>query len=213
VATDDAAADLARLRAAGSGLGEPEARSRTRPDGEIVRWRAAFPASLDPDGPPFVVEHEPVGAEWGDAARAARARFVHPAGGVAVATGITLPVPDASRTAHAYEATVGLRFEGDPPRAGIGDQAITLVRGVPLADPAIVDLRLRPERRFDVEVLGVRWRSTLSAPRHRPAQVPEAAGMGPAVPAWRRSRSCRRVRQRLKDRRAWSRQWPATTAR
>lgn len=159
VATDDAAADLARLRAAGSGLGEPESRSRTRPDGEVVRWRAAFPPSLDPDGPPFVVEHEPVGAEWGDDARAARARFVHPAGGVAVATGLTLPVPDVSRTARAYETTVGLRFDGDQPRAHIGDQVITLAPGAPLVDPAIVDLRLAPARAFDVVALGVRWRS------------------------------------------------------
>lgn len=159
VATDDAAADLAGLRAAGSRLGELEARSRTRPDGEVVRWKAAFPPSLDPDGPPFVVEHEPVGAEWGDEARAARARFVHPAGGVAFATGLTLPVPDVQAAARAYGVTVGLEFGGDPSRARIGDQVITLVPGVPLDDPAIVDLRLEPGRPFDVEALGVRWRS------------------------------------------------------
>lgn len=159
VATDDAAADLARLRAAGSGLGELEARSRTRPDGEVVRWRAAFPPSLDPDGPPFIVEHEPVGAEWGDEARAARARFVHPAGGVAVATGLTLPVPDVPGSANAYAATVGLHFSGDPREARVGDQRVTLVPGIPLVDPAIVDLRLQPARPFDVVSLGVRWRS------------------------------------------------------
>src|SRR3990170_1302710 len=48
LATDDADEELARLRADGSDLGDVEARSRTRPDGEVVRWRAAFPPLLGP---------------------------------------------------------------------------------------------------------------------------------------------------------------------
>ena len=41
IATDDIAGDAAELRTAGSPMGEPETRSRTRPDGEVVTWRAA----------------------------------------------------------------------------------------------------------------------------------------------------------------------------
>ena len=72
LATDDAGADTARLRAAGSSIGEVETRSRTRPDGEIVTWQAAYgelgPAchrswsSMSwraPSGVPRLERHEP----------------------------------------------------------------------------------------------------------------------------------------------------------
>jgi hypothetical protein len=159
VATDDADGDLARLHLAGSDLGDVEARSRTRPDGEVVRWRAAFPPALGPASPPFIVEHEDVGAEWGAAARAARASLVHPVGGVATVTGLTLPVRDPGGVAAAYLASVGLAFRGDPATATIGAQAVTLAAGDPDGDPATIHLRIDPARAFDVEALGVRWRA------------------------------------------------------
>lgn len=96
LATDGADADLARLRGQGSPLGDIEARSRTRPDGEVVRWRAAFPPALGPDKPPFIVEHERTGAEWGDGARAERARLAHPFGAAARIAGLALPVSDVA---------------------------------------------------------------------------------------------------------------------
>ena len=49
LATDDVVRDVARLRAAGSPIGEPVAGSRVRPDGEVVRWVCAFP-ELGPGG-------------------------------------------------------------------------------------------------------------------------------------------------------------------
>jgi HPt (histidine-containing phosphotransfer) domain-containing protein len=76
----DVAHDVARLRAAGSPIGEPVAGSRVGPDGEVVRWVCAFP-ELGPERPPFLIEHETAGAEWDDEARAARAAFRHPGGG------------------------------------------------------------------------------------------------------------------------------------
>jgi hypothetical protein len=166
IATGDVDADVARLRAGGSPLGDPETRSRTRPDGEVVTWRAAY-ADLGPSAPPFLVEHELAGAEWGDEARAARAAFAHPLGGPVELIGIELPVPDIHTTSAAYAETIGLRVDPTSSIAHVGDQSIHLVRGRPLFEPAVVELELeseeprgpRPARRA-VEAVGVRWRIT-----------------------------------------------------
>ena len=158
--TDDAAADAARLRAAGSTIGEPETRSRTRPDGEVVTWHAAY-GELGPALPPFIVEHERIGAEWGDEARATRASFEHPLGGRARVVGLQLPVPDVASAAAAYAATVGLSLDPTSSTTHVGDQSIRLVPGRPLVDPALVEIEVAglagPPRR-DVDACGVRWR-------------------------------------------------------
>ncbi|HSL97407.1 MAG TPA: VOC family protein, partial [Candidatus Deferrimicrobiaceae bacterium] len=127
LATDDAGADLVRLRGAGSELSDLEARSRTRPDGEVVRWRAAFPATLASDEPPFIVEHEPVGAEWGPEARRERARFRHPIGGPVRLRAMSLPVRDPAATAARYRAALGLHATGEPRTIVVGDQAVRLL--------------------------------------------------------------------------------------
>lgn len=167
VATDDANADLVRLRAEGSGLGDIEARSRTRPDGEVIRWRAAFPPSLGPAEPPFIVEHELVGAEWGDAARAARASFAHPLGGSARVAALELPVPDIETTTAAYARTVGIEFSDIDPRsarAAIGAQVVRLHHGAPLWNPAVIEIAVdrapgaSGTAPHEIDALGVRWR-------------------------------------------------------
>ena len=132
-----------RLRRAGSELSDIEARSRTRPDGEVIRWRAAFPPSLGPAEPPFIVEHELVGAEWGDTARAARASFVHPLGGPARIAALELPVPDIEEATDAYARTIGIEFSDIDPRSAhavIGRQAIRLHHGAPLWNPAVIEI-------------------------------------------------------------------------
>jgi len=160
LATDDATADLARLRVAGSALTDLEARSRTRADGEVVRWRAAFPPSLGPAQPPFIVEHEPVGAEWGADARRERARFRHPVGGPVRLRALTLPVDDPAATAAGYRVTLGLGLAGEPPAVDVGGQTIRLVSDREGAGPALVDLESPGARPVDRIVLGVRWRVT-----------------------------------------------------
>ena len=160
LATDDAAADAARLRATGSPLGEPETRSRTRPDGEVVTWHAAH-GELGPALPPFILEHELSGAEWSDDARAARAAFEHPLGGLVRLVGLEIPVPDVAAAAAAYARTVGLDVEASSSTAHVGDQSIRLVPGRPLTDPAVVELELIGAAtvvRRDVDACGVRWR-------------------------------------------------------
>ena len=162
--TDDADQELARLRAEGSDLGDIEARSRTRPDGEVVRWRAAFPPLLGPAEPPFILEHEPVGAEWGEDARAARASFAHPIGGPARIVAVELPVPDIEATANACARSVGVQFSDIDPRsahAAIGSQVVRLHHGAPLWNPAVVEISVGGIRELagrEIDVVGVRWR-------------------------------------------------------
>jgi hypothetical protein len=161
IATDDVDGDYTRLVADGSDLAEPQTRSRARPDGEVVTWRAAY-AELGPARAPFIVEHEPVGAEWGEAARTERAAFVHPLGAPARVVGLELPVPDPVATAADYDATLGLRVDAASRTAHVGDQSIRLVRGRPLEDPAIVIVELvgrtPGQAHRDVDACGVRWR-------------------------------------------------------
>ncbi|HSO28773.1 MAG TPA: VOC family protein [Candidatus Sulfomarinibacteraceae bacterium] len=174
VASDDLDADLARLRAGGSDLGEIEARSRARPDGEVVRWRASFPPRLGPAEPPFVIEHELSGAEWGEAARAARASFVHPLGSGARITALELPVANIEAAAVAYSRTVGVQCSDIDPRsahAAIGAQAVRLHHGAPLWNPAVVELTIEGADSSrdnagiadiaaarEIDAVGVRWR-------------------------------------------------------
>ncbi|MBA3878049.1 MAG: hypothetical protein C0498_14230, partial [Anaerolinea sp.] len=164
---DSVDADLETLRAAGSDLGDVEARSRTRPDGEEVRWRAAFPPSLGPAEPPFIVEHELVGAEWGEGARAARAGFVHPIGGPAHVTALELPVPDIAKATSAYARTVGIAFSDIDPRnahAAVGPQVVRLHHDAPWWNPAVVEIVVdrAPDASGsaprEIDALGVRWR-------------------------------------------------------
>lgn len=160
VASDGAAGDLARLRAGGSDLSDLESRSRTRPDGEVVRWRATFPPVLGPGEPPFLIDHELVGAEWGDAARVDRARQVHPVGGAARVSAIELPCLDVAGAATRFGRTLGLDIDPASGRGTVGDQEIRLVSSAS-ADPAVVEVTVRsstiPEP-WSVEAVGVRWR-------------------------------------------------------
>lgn len=165
VASDGLDTDLARLRAAGSRLSDVEARSRTRPDGEVVRWLAAFPPALGPSEPPFVIEHELVGAEWGDQARAERAALVHPSGRPARVTALELPVANVAAAADAYDRDIGVAFGDVDPRgatARVGTQEVRLRHGAPLWNPAVVEIVGvgvdAGAATREIDALGVRWR-------------------------------------------------------
>lgn len=112
VAVDDCAAEVARLRGSGASIGDPVAGSRVRPDGEVVRWVAAFP-ELGPDEPPFLIEHEMTGAEWGPEALAARRAFRHPGLGAARLGRLVLPIADPAAYTARCEAAVGVTFRAD----------------------------------------------------------------------------------------------------
>jgi hypothetical protein len=155
LATDNAAVEVARLRAAGSTIGDPVAGARARPDGETVRWITAFP-TLGPEGPPFLIEHELAGAEWGEEARAARAAFRHRVGGALRLAGIELPVADPRIAMADHGSEVGLRFD-DAGLARVGDQWVRL-RAADDAPPVVDLTGERGTRELDVVRFGVRWR-------------------------------------------------------
>ena len=161
IATDDCAADARRLRAAGSPIGEPVEGSRRRPDGEVVRWQTAFPG-LGPGDPPFLIEHEPQGTEWGPGARVARAAFRHPAGGRLRVEGLELPVRDPAAAAGRYREVLGVAIDAGH-SVTIGGQVVMLVGpgGGRPADAVPVVWIASPDRgvrAVDLVRFGVRWR-------------------------------------------------------
>lgn len=174
LATDDVAGDVARLRAAGSRIGPPVAGSRRRPDGEIVRWITAFPA-LGPDEPPFLIEHEAHGAEWGDVARAARSAFRHPAGGRVRLATLEFPVVDPAATATRYATETGMMFDAAGV-ARVGGQEIRLRAAD--GGPVVVTMAGEPgSPGADVVRFGVRWR------RHPAAEHDAGSAMAGVNPA------------------------------
>jgi hypothetical protein len=163
LATDGARRAAIHLRAAGSTISEARHGERARPDGEIVRWSVAIPPHLGPAEPPFVIEHELAGAEWGDEARAAREAFVHPFGGRARLVGLELAVERPREVAAAYRSMLGIVLTpaaGAEPadlEARVGDHAIRLVRPTPDDPPARIGiLTTGPGHRL-VDLFGCRF--------------------------------------------------------
>lgn len=167
VAVDDCAAEVARLRLLGSPVGNPLPGSRTRPDGEAVRWVAAFPPRLGPREPPFLIEHEMAGPEWGPAALAARRAFSHPGPGAVRLAGLTLPVAAPEDLAARVAATLGIAFGRVPGGlvASIGRDTLRLRaagEGLPAVGLASADRDLAP---MALERHGVRWQIVAGAHR------------------------------------------------
>ncbi len=165
LASDELAADTARLRRSGASLGEPVDGERTRPDGETVRWRLGLPQRLGPDETPFLIEHASSGPEWGADARRGRAEQVHPVGGAARLRRLEVAVSDPARLAARYRVEVGLTF--GPPGGAIldcqvGDQVLRLLpAGHDRPDAAVV-IAISSGRPRDVDLLGCRFRLELA---------------------------------------------------
>jgi hypothetical protein len=175
LATDDIDAEVTRLRTRGSRIGRPVAGARSRPDGEVVRWTTAFPA-LGPEGAPFLIEHVPVGSEWGEGARSVRAAFRHPVGGALRLAGIDLPVADPAGAMGTQARDVGLRFD-ETWAAQVDGQHVRLRAAD--GEPPIVDIVAEPGAPvLDVVRFGVRWRRRAAAtlPRSGRANHPSRTG-------------------------------------
>jgi hypothetical protein len=146
LATDGARREVMALRAAGSPISDAIAGSRLRPDGASVAWQCAFPPLPGRAEPPFLIEHELTGPEWGEEARRDRATFIHPFGGTARLVGVEIVVPDPAATAAAYASVLGVVVPPGPgPIPGerevrIGEHGIRLVPppgdGVAASEPA-----------------------------------------------------------------------------
>ena len=161
LASDDLATDAATLRARGSVLGVPEAGSRDRPDGRVVRWRLAHEPNPDPDlGLLFLIEHDANAAEWTAAERAERVASAHPLGGPARLERVEVPVSSTHRATMRVHRDVGVAFRpslaGGGARDGaVGRQTLRLFPATK-SDPPRVVVRGGSAGR-EVEVLGLRW--------------------------------------------------------
>jgi hypothetical protein len=156
VASDDLRNDVAALRERGSDLSDPIAGERVRPDGQVVRWRLAAAPQLDPELPPFLIEHDASSAEWTRADRAARrddpARL----------TTLEIAVSDVSATIGRFLKTTGLRFRpslvGQGAREStIGAQSVRIRPGQEPGTPhATIHLAIAGAT-GEVDLLGCHW--------------------------------------------------------
>jgi hypothetical protein len=134
--------------------------SRTRPDGELVEWWAAFPQSrLAPHGIPFLIQHAYVGSEWGTAAVAERASFRHPLGSSVHLSRLDLATGDPPSTAAVLHEQLGIDFwaVADLAVADVGPHVVRLVPRGEMAVPAVVTLVAEVESPRTAELLGLRF--------------------------------------------------------
>jgi hypothetical protein len=157
IASDAIDDDVASLRERGSDLAEPIPGERVRPDGQVVRWRLSAPARLDPELPPFLIEHDPTAAEWTPADRMARET------GPARLTTLEIAVSDVSTTIGRFLRTTGLRFRpslsgGGARDADIGAQTVRLRPSRDGRTPsATIHLAIAAASAAGADLLGCRW--------------------------------------------------------
>ena len=169
VASDALEADVAALLSFGSSLGEPAVGERRRDDGSLVRWRVSLPERTGPTEP-FVIEHDPLSAEWMPADRAARQDAHHPLGGPVRLEVLELPTVNVPATIQRLTRTLGLRFRpslaGHGARdANLGPQLVRLAPARPAPDTHPVVPATPPTIRLSspagddrtVTALGCRW--------------------------------------------------------
>ena len=180
LASDDLDADVARLRAAGSTMGEPFPGERRRPDGRVVRWRLARAGAVGPDLPPFLIEHDTTAAEWTAAEREARAADTHPVGGTLRLSELSLTVADPPAVARGYLEAVGLAADATPGAGivfSIGSQRVVLDAAHPVASAAprtVLRLVSDGGRPVSADLFGCRFEIS---PAHAPA-ADERGGSG-----------------------------------
>lgn len=134
--------------------------SRAREDGEIVQWNVAVPTDpLRIDGVPFLIEHAYVGAEWGHAALAERARFRHPIGSPVLLARLDIATDDPPSSAATLHERLGLDVwaVADLAVCDIGPHVLRLVPRREMAVPAVVTLGADVVAPRTAELLGLRF--------------------------------------------------------
>ncbi len=161
LATDDLDSDIERLRGQGAPILDAVAGERTRPDGDVVRWRIGRLPEPDPDlGLAFLIEHDSSSAEWRPADREARAEQVHPVGTGGRLARIELPVQDAGATTLRLLRQLGMQFRPSLVGRGARDTSIgnQLLRVTPSASGRGPTIAIRAGGRpQEAEILGCRW--------------------------------------------------------
>lgn len=157
LADDEIESNVASLQAAGSSIGPVERGSRRRPDGEeMTWWRASF-AELAPDRPPFLIRHDPTGAESGAAALRERAEQVHPLGSPVILVRLDIATQDPPSLAAGYFRELGLEFwaVADLAVCSIGQHTIRLRPSGQMPVPAAVVLGAEVEAPRSLQALGM----------------------------------------------------------
>lgn len=133
--------------------------SRLRDDGELVEWWFAFPREPLSPTAPFLIQHAYNGREWGQAAMAERARFVHPIGSSVALSRLDLAVADPPALATSLPERFGLdvRAAADLAVATIGPHLVRLVPRREMAVPAVVTLAAGVEAPLVADLLGLRF--------------------------------------------------------
>ena len=162
IATNSIDADVAALRSNGAHLGDPMSGERERPDGTFVRWRLAIGESLGPAEPPFLIEHDPLSAEWTAEDRAARAEQRHPIGGPVRLEVLELPVPDVPAAVHVLGRAANLRFRpsltgGSARDANLGRQVVRLRAAHGVLGRPVIGLASPVGDDRSEDLLGCRW--------------------------------------------------------
>jgi hypothetical protein len=175
---DELAATVVALRARDSTMGPVHGGSRRRDDGELVEWRAAFPEDeLAADGPPFLIEHVAVGAEWSPEAVATRAGIEHPVGGPVHLVRVDIATADPSHAASTWQRETGLdaRTAAD---LGVVETGGHLVRFRPrreMALGAIVAIGAAVTEPRTIDAIGIRWAVLPATDARQPAAVTAGA--------------------------------------
>jgi hypothetical protein len=157
---DDLDVTVRGLRAAGASFSDPVHGSRRRDDGELVEWSVSLPkGELGPAAVPFLIEHVPVGAEWGPAACAERAAFVHPIGSPAILARLDVATDDPPGLAARYHDELGLDVwaVADLAVCSVGPHVIRLVPKREMDTSAVVTIGARVNTPRTVDALGIRF--------------------------------------------------------
>ncbi len=157
---DDLATTVSVLRANGSSIGPSAHGSRTRDDGELVEWWTAFPdADLVPGEVPFLIQHAPVGAEWGPLAMGERAAFRHPIGSPVSLARVDIAAEDPPSAAARLHAELGIDVwaVADLAVTEIGSHVLRLLPRREMATPAVVTLAADVDSPRTVEALNLRF--------------------------------------------------------
>jgi Glyoxalase-like domain len=157
IASDDIDADLDRLKTGRSDIGFAQAGQRLRPDGRLVTWRLAAPASLGHSDPPFLIQHDPESAEWTAEDRAGRATDR------ARLVALEIEVDHVAHTTDRFLRTNGLQFRpslmgGGARDANVGDQVVRIRPAGPVGGPnATIRITIPGAATRQTDMLGCRW--------------------------------------------------------